>query len=375
MDAGIFLLQDNGNLVEMRQQVYNSESLLQELLAQYPRLLAGDQIDPNAPRRWLLVSREMPLATNADGAGRWAIDHLFLDQDAIPTIVEVKRSTDTRIRREVIGQMLDYAANAVLYWPVEAIRTTFETTCRQRGDDPDQELRNLLGGEADPAQFWQGVKTNLQAGKVRLVFVADIIPQELRRVVEFLNGQMDPAEVLAIEIRQYVGQNLKTLVPRVVGQTANAEQKKTAGDADIRQWDEDGFFQELTARKGDEAAHVARQILDWAKAHGLRIWFGKGKKDGSFFPLLDYKGTTYWLMAVWTYGRVDIQFQYMAGPFATDAGRLAVLQRLNAIPGLTLAANTITRRPSIPLQTLAEPSRIQQFLAVFDWMISEIKAT
>jgi len=40
-----------------------------------------------------------------------------LDQDAIPTIVEVKRSTDTRIRREVVGQMLGYAANAVVYCP------------------------------------------------------------------------------------------------------------------------------------------------------------------------------------------------------------------------------------------------------------------
>jgi hypothetical protein len=61
------------------------------------------------------------------GSGnRWSVDHLFLDQDAIPTIVEVKRSSDTRIRREVVGQMLDYAANAVVYWAVEAIRAEFE---------------------------------------------------------------------------------------------------------------------------------------------------------------------------------------------------------------------------------------------------------
>jgi 5-methylthioribose kinase len=40
--------------------------------------------------------------------------------------VEVKRSSDTRIRREVVGQMLDYAANAVVYWPLEMIRAKFE---------------------------------------------------------------------------------------------------------------------------------------------------------------------------------------------------------------------------------------------------------
>jgi hypothetical protein len=59
----------------------------------------------------------------ASGGGRWSVDHLFLDQEAIPTLVEVKCSSDSRIRREVVGQMLDYAANAVVYWPIETVRS------------------------------------------------------------------------------------------------------------------------------------------------------------------------------------------------------------------------------------------------------------
>jgi hypothetical protein len=35
--------------------------------------------------------------------------------------VEVKCSIDTRIRPEVVGQMLDYVANPVVYWPVETL--------------------------------------------------------------------------------------------------------------------------------------------------------------------------------------------------------------------------------------------------------------
>jgi hypothetical protein len=73
---------------------------------------------------------------------------------------------------------------------------------------------------------------------VRLIFVADEIPPELRRVVEFLNRQMDPAEVLAIEVKQFVGETLKTLVPRVLGQTETARQKKGVGAGETRQWDE-----------------------------------------------------------------------------------------------------------------------------------------
>ena len=73
------------------------------------------------------------------------------------------------------------------------------------------------------------MKTNLQAGKIRLLFVSDKIPVELRLIVEFLNSQMDPAEVLALEIKQYVGEGLRTLVPRVLGQSAEAQNKR-AGD-------------------------------------------------------------------------------------------------------------------------------------------------
>src|SRR5689334_19318274 len=98
--SGVYLMQDNGELVEMRESDYDSEILLQKLLADYPSLLAGDQMNAASPRKWMLVSREIAIPAEQDGAGRWALDHLFLDQDAVPTFVEVKRSTNTQIRRE-----------------------------------------------------------------------------------------------------------------------------------------------------------------------------------------------------------------------------------------------------------------------------------
>lgn len=241
MADNIFLIQDEDQLVQMAEQPYDSESLLQTLLAKFPDLLAGGQIDSAAPRQWLLVKREMGIPCKEDAGDRWSLDHLFLDQDAIPTLVEVKRSSDTRIRREVVGQMLDYAANAVVYWPVEQIRAEFDKNC----DDPDGRLTDFLGDDADPEEFWQMVKTNLQAGKVRMLFVADVIPTELRRIVEFLNQQMDPAEVLAIEIKQFVGEGMKTLVPRVIGQTAEAEGRKGGGTFDKTKY---RFYEELLGK-------------------------------------------------------------------------------------------------------------------------------
>src|SRR5882762_2705403 len=144
MAGRIYLLDGESNLIAMEEASYDSESLLQKLLADHPDLLAGDQINAEEPRRWLLVTREMAVPGERDGAGRWSLDHLFLDQEAIPTLVEVKRSSDTRIRREVVGQMLDYAANAVAYWPVEEIKAKFESRCAADGSDPSEELSELL---------------------------------------------------------------------------------------------------------------------------------------------------------------------------------------------------------------------------------------
>jgi hypothetical protein len=155
---------------------------------------------------------------------------LFIDQEAVPTLVEVKRSEDTRIRRQVVGQMLDYAANGVVYWPAERLRSEFEARCAAERKDPGEVFADCLEDDAETERFWGEVEQNLRCGRVRLVFVSDLIPPELRRVIEFLNEQMNPTEVIGVEIKQYVGQgDLRTLVPRLVVQTEQARIHKAGG--------------------------------------------------------------------------------------------------------------------------------------------------
>ena len=110
--------------------------------------------------------------------------------------------------------------------PVETIREKFEQNCEKSGLSPEDELQKLLDSEIDQEGFWQRVKDNLSSGKIRLVFVADEIPTELRRIVEFLNEQMNDVEVLALEIKQYIGQEQKTLIPRIYGQSTKTQTRK-----------------------------------------------------------------------------------------------------------------------------------------------------
>lgn len=305
---------------------------------------------------------------------RWSLDHLFIDQDGIPTLVEVKRSTNTQIRREVVGQMLDYAANGSAYWSLEQVIAAFERRCERENVDPEAQLAEFLGDEGDVDGFWQLAKTNLQAGRVRLVFVADEIPAELRRIIEFLNQQMDPAEVLGLEVHQYVGQGSTVLVPRVVGFTAEAERAKAVRQS--RTWDRPSFLETLEERRNRNEAEAAARILDWCDDRGLDVKYGSGSERGSANPKLVRNGTVYNMMTIWNWaGEIAIQFGSMSqSPFNTLERRREFAVRLEAVPGSRKFSDDelLTKWPAIRIRRLVEAEGVDRFLEAWDWYLEQI---
>jgi hypothetical protein len=350
--------------------------MLQALLEDHPDLLDGDPIDPGSPRRWMLLHREFAVPDEKGTAERWSLDHLFLDQEGIPTLVEVKRSTDTRIRREVVGQMLDYAANGVHGWG--SLRVAFEKICLEEGVDAESKVRGLIGPDADIQQFWLRVDDNLRAGRIRLLFVADEIPEELERVIVFLNDQMDPAVVLGIEIRKFSSDSFQTLVPRVIGRTPEAKDRKNAPARSTRKWDEPSFVAAMRSNQGDSAVGTAMQLLRWTEKYGCRIWWGEGAIKANFIPILDHNGQEHYPFDCFSRpsgAGVYIHFDYWKKkpPFNDEARRRELLGRFNAIPGVQLPA--AEKFPQIPLAVLANPSALQQFLDVMEWYIGEVRRT
>lgn len=273
-NSKIFLAdQSSQTWLPMAETPYDQEVVLQVALAQYPDLIPGDQINPDNPRRWLLVRRELGIPGETGGGDLWSLDHLFLDQDGIPTFVECKRSQDTRSRREVVAQMLDYAANGTEYWPIDKLRQSAAETAQRQNLDLDEAIEHLLDEETllDVDGFWQQVEQNLRNGKIRLVFVADVIPGELRRLVEFLNAKMNDVEVLAVEVKQFLGEGQRAMVPRVIGiteATRRAKQEPTRRLASRQE-----FLQTCLP----ETHFVYNTIMDKALAAGHEInWGTKG---------------------------------------------------------------------------------------------------
>ena len=269
---GIFLIRDDHSLVVLNRQPYESEALLQEALELFPEVIAGGTTADGDRRGLLLIRREMGIPKDDGASPTWSIDHLFVDGDGVPVLVEVKRSSDTRIRREVVGQMLDYAANGIRYWPVAELRDAFEARCLLNGTTADDQLLQVFP-EADPDEFWQKVGDNLAAGRIRMVFVADRLPAELIRIIEFLDEQMQPAQVLGVEMPQYVGEGHQLLVPKLVGRTVKSS---PIG----RQWTEERILDTCTATLDPNTAAVVKRLLAHAHQLGDRVNLGKAQSAG-----------------------------------------------------------------------------------------------
>lgn len=375
MDGAIYLLQENGALVRMVQRSCDSEDVLQTLLAHYPALLAGDQIDSSRPRRWLLIGREVSLPAGEDSGGRWAVDHLFLDQEGVPTLVEVKRSGDARLRREVVGQLLDYAAHAVHSWSAEHLARLLEERCRREGLESKRLLAELLERCHRPGDFWERVGSNLETGRVRLVFVAEQVPPELARVVTFLNTQMRPAQVLAVEVRRYCGGGLTALVPRVLGHKRPSGLRRRPPAAPKQPPVPATFFALLETRRGVWEAAVAHRLTEWAARAELRlVWEKAGAEQFCRFLVGPDDGERE-LFSLSTAGEIEIVFEWCGRqpPFDRAEARLELRARLNALPGIHLPVEVVGSSAVLSLGALLPEPSLHAFLDTLGWILRQTR--
>jgi len=268
-DDTIFLLNDEGNLQRVPRCHYESEELLQSLIEKHPDLLAGDQMGGEESVRFILVKREAGIPDGDGNSDRWSIDHILLDQFGVPTLVEVKRS------REVVGQLLEYAANIDIYWPPNKIRSL---AVEQHGgaDELDRAIVELLclDPEVDVANsvetYWLQVEDNFRNGKLRLLFVADELPREVRRIIEFLNSKMMDIEVLGVELRQYVGNSLRAMVPRIIGQTEAIRRTKSVRNTPTKHTSQN----EMISTCPSEVQPFISELVNEATLRGMTVYWG-----------------------------------------------------------------------------------------------------
>ena len=366
--AGIYLKLGD-SYVKMIEAPFSGESDLQALIAQHPEVLV-DEDAGQVPL--LLIRREAPVSDEEDASGRWSLDHLYVDAAGVPTLVEVKRSSDTRGRREVVAQMLDYAANAKLSFDVARLTTWLEQSCE--GQNAEEALLEVLGVD-DADAFWDTVASNLEDERFRLIFVSDAILPELRQIIEFLNGQMTRTDVLAIEVKQYmdVEGRHQTIVPRLIGNTEAAKRTKRTRSASSAPTDRTGLLAVL-ARRDPQEAEVAEALLDWADDHpNLCV---RWNRAGDICLANHNPG----LLRIWgqgTYeGTVEIKVDTLRKfyPGWDDDDRVErLMRRIEEIEGVRLR-DTRMRWPKTPLAPLADPAKRKVFVEIIDGIVAGLRS-
>lgn len=262
---------------------------LQDILEKNLDLIPGDQINPEDPRRWICVKRELPIEDPTTGDNRWSCDFLLPDQSGIPTLVECKRFMDTRSRREVVGQMFDYAANGSHYFSRDVVTEYLAEEASRRGSSIEGLLQSLSPDSGESLdEFLDLVENNIKQGQVRLVFFMEEARPELRSIVEFLNSQLERTEMLIVEAKQFQSGTQRFVSPSLWGYTEQARTIKksvtvTARSGSRKRWDQESF---LSAVKDSCSAEVSGAIVGvFQKAvstEGLEVGWGSGAKIGSY---------------------------------------------------------------------------------------------
>ncbi len=287
----VYVMNQDGSTKAMETVFCKDEDKeLQTYLKNNFNLLPGDQIDPDTPCRWMLIKREMPVPDPCTGSDRWNIDFFFVDQNGTPTFVECKRYLDTRSRREIVGQVLEYAANGQHYWSAADMRTHADATAKELGTTVEDAFRTLQSVIADSADaFFKEVERHLKTAEVRIVFFLEQAPVELKRLVEFLNAQMASVEVLLVEARQYIANGIRIVVPTVFGFTEQIREIKRAiaTDRDRKavafDWDS---YRANAEQKGLDQQSIAaiQKLYNLCKSLQADISWGRGTVIGSFSP-------------------------------------------------------------------------------------------
>lgn len=249
--------------LEKKQLGRTKEDLLQWIIADHPEVIPWELITDQSDVRVITVRREANVTPGS-------MDVLLLDSMAILTVVEAKLYENRReIRRMMVGQAIEYAANLCLEWNPDRIREEGHLwwNQHQKGKEFEKAVMTDLG-ISEPGQFWDQLDQNLRRGNIRIMYICDRIPREVRRTVEFLNHFCD-FEVYGVEARLYEYEHHYILTPELIGPTAAdkaaKEEERIRKGPPLKRWTRDEFLAQI-GEPGTRARKVAEELLEFGES-------------------------------------------------------------------------------------------------------------
>ena len=187
------------------------ETWLQDLFFRIPEILPVAAIDA-AYRGALPVCREL-----STPAGR--VDAVYVNPLGRLILAEFKLWRNPQARREVIGQILDYA-QAIASWSYEDLQREVSKALKRRGNVLF-ELIHANTPDIDEAEFVDNVTRHLRRGEFLLLIIGDGIHEGVENIVNFVQRHSGLHFNLAlVEAALYRDREERVIVqPRVLART------------------------------------------------------------------------------------------------------------------------------------------------------------
>lgn len=188
-----------------------SEAELRDLIFAYPALLPIAEIDRQFENP-VAVCTELPTDSGA-------VDVFLVTPTGLPILVECKLWRNPQARREVIGQILDYAKD-LRNWTVSDV----QRKVAQRLKRPVTSVSDLLNEQypsIDEIDFNDALTQNLKKGRFLLLIVGDGIRQGMASIAEYVQDHAGLHFTLGlVEMPLFLCPNGDRLVmPRVLART------------------------------------------------------------------------------------------------------------------------------------------------------------
>lgn len=337
---------------------YALESEMQALLGDHPALVPG--VGPAAASCREFLTEPGP------------VDLVIVDENGELTLVECKLAANPQIRREIIGQLFDFAS---CFWKMDV--NDFLAKWRHRGSDL---LAALDDEKADVLR--EAIARNLSDGRFRLVLAADQINRPLRRMVEYLNAMSGPeTSVIAVAYTRMFHGEVELLVPEIYGQES-AEAKANKSSAARVVWDLPTYRSWI--QENDSQAIAGFDVLvSAAELAGLMLTGSLAAKPSAGFPIPDCSGKQLGTLSVLAYNgmgtSVELNFNRLASKPEDErppAGIVqAFLDNLADIPEFRPVADNLrttdfrSRAPNVPLRVLS-PGTIDKLVAALKGLMA-----
>jgi hypothetical protein len=189
-----------------------SEAYIQTLVHEHPECLPIAEMDA-------MFLGPVPICTELNTPAG-SIDNFMVTPSGLPVLVECKLWRNPEARREVVGQILDYAKE-LSRWSSSDVQREVSHRLKRAGN-PLLDMVRAVDPEVDERQFNDALTANLRRGRFLLLIVGDGIREGAEAIAEYLQIHAGLHFSLGlVELPIYVMPNGDRLVaPRVLARTA-----------------------------------------------------------------------------------------------------------------------------------------------------------